>query len=411
VRRRTALGTIGSIALAGCLSFEPEDTPEAGGANDTGAQTTSSASDTPTATDSPTPTETERPVPNSVSLRSAWQRTFASEYDLHVDGGVLYTPFRGGAGEPEGIRAVAAGSGETRWTADLGTSPSILYATTAGNRLYLTADERLFAVDTETGSVAATMELGDTRGAPAVVGDTLVVGTTFEDENTLYGLDPATLEERWRVGHRLELDNGRYAPSGFDGAVSAAGLAVSAYRNGRLSAYDPATGDERWVTEFVTAGPEYGPYVDGAGGVVAVDSERRVVASLDPETGETVWEFTFQTRTGELPPVARPTFVDGIGFLGVERHLFAFDVETGERRWHVSLEEQVTDGRLGVTNDTVWAVTGEGTLQGYDRDGGDRQYRDPDPPLAGDLVGDGSALLVSSRSSLGRFEVSEEDGS
>ena len=411
MRRRTALGTIGSIALAGCLSFEPEDTPEADGANDTGAQTASSASDTPTATDNPTPTETETPVRNSITLESAWQRTFASEYDLHVDDGVLYTPFRGDAGEPEGVRAVAAESGETRWTADLGTSPNSLYATTAGNHLYLTADETLFSVDTEAGSVAATMELGDTRGAPAVVGDTLVVGTNSTDENTLYGLDPATLEERWRVGHRLDLGDGRYAPSGFDGAVSAAGLAVSAYRNGRLSAYDPATGDERWVTEFATAGPAYGPYADGAGGVVAVDSERRVVASLDPETGETGWEFGFQTRTGELPPVAQPTFVDGTGFLGVERHLFAFDVESGERRWHVSLDEQVTDGRLGVTDETVWVVTGEGTLQGYGRDGGDRQYRESDPPMAGHLVGAGSALLVSSRSSLGRFEISEADGS
>ena len=405
MRRRTALGTICSLALSGCLSFEPEDTTETGRAGDAGTRTATSASETPTAIDTPTATET--PVRNSVSIESAWEQTFSSEKDFHVDSGVLYTPFRGDAGEPQGIRAVATESGETRWTSDLGTSPNILYATTAMDHLYLTADETLFAVDTETGSVATAMELGDTRGAPAVVGDTLVVGTTFEDENTLYGLDPATLEERWRVGHRLDLGDDRYAPSGFDGAVSAGELAVSAYRNGRLSAYDPVTGDERWVTEFTTAGPKYGPYADGAGGVVAVDSERRVVASLDSETGETEWEFDFQTRTGELPPVARPTFVDGTAFLGVERHLFAFDVETGERRWHVSIDEQVTDGRIAVTDDTVWTVTGAGTLQGYARDSGDPHYHDSDPPMTGDLVGDGNDLLVSSRSSLGRFTISE----
>lgn len=402
--RRTVLATVTTATLGGCLNLQSdESTPTSGRDNSTETVDEQTAESTPT--------ETVEAVDDELSLQSSWARSFSSERYLVVDGDRLYTPVRGSGDGADGVRAVALDSGETLWTAALGTSPNFMYATAANNRLYLTTDETLYAVETADGRVAEQRSLGDTRGPPAVVDGTVVVGTTFEEENTLYGLDAETFAERWRLGNQLELDDGAYLTSGFDGAVAAGGHVVAAYWSGRLSAYDPTDGTELWRTRFVTAGPKYGPFPDGVGGVLAIESEQLVVASLDPATGDRRWEFGFETRTGELPPVARPVVADGTGWLGVERNLFCFDIETGDVRWRVDLSDPVSDGRVGLTAETVWVVTGDEqeTWHGYDRTDGTLRYQNPDPPLSAYLLGDGTGLVASGREALERFAVEEAE--
>ena len=392
MNRRTALATVATAALGGCLNLQSDDsTATPNRANRTG-------------TGGSTPTDTGEPFENELSLQSSWSRSFPSNQELYVDGDRLYTPIWDSV---DGIRAVALDSGETLWTAMLGTSPNSMYATVVGDRLYLTASEALYAVGTEDGQVKGRRDLGDTRGPPAVVDGTVVVGTTFDEENALYGLDARTLSEQWRLGNRLELGDNRFVTSMFDGAVAAGDRVIAAYWSSRLSAYDPTDGTELWRTRFVTAGPQYGPFPDGVGGVLAIETEQLVVASLDPATGQRRWEFGFETRTGGLPPVARPAIADGTGWLGVERNLFCFDVGTGEIRWQVDLSDPVADGRVGLTAETVWVVTGDEqeTWQGYDRTDGTLRYRNPNPPLSAHLLGDGTGLVASGRDGLERFAV------
>lgn len=400
--RRTALATVATAAFSGCLDFRRG---ESTATSDRDSQSGAGESDLPEST----PTETAERVDNELTLQSSWSRSFPSERYLYVDGDSLYTPFRGSADEADGIKAIALDTGETRWTAALGTSPNQLFATVAGDRLYLTARDSLYAVGTADGRVMERRTLGDTRGAPAVVDGTVVVGTKFEEENTLYGLDAETLTEQWQLGHRLELGDHRYVPSGFDGAVAADDRVVAAYRNGRFSAYDPTDGTELWRTEFVTAGPRYGPFLDGVGSVLAIESEQLVVASLDPATGTRRWEVEFETRTGSLPPVARPVAADGTVWLGVERNLFCLDAETGDVRWRVDLTDPVANSRVGLTRETVWVVTGDEqeTWHGYDRTDGTLRYLNPDPPLSAYLLGDGTGLVASGRDALERFAVGE----
>ncbi|MFC6755668.1 MULTISPECIES: PQQ-binding-like beta-propeller repeat protein [Haloarcula] len=400
--RRTVLATVTTATLGGCLNLRSgESTPTSGRDNSTETVDETTSKSTPTV----------GAIDNELSLESSWARSFPSERYLFVDGDRLYTPVRGSGDRADGIRAVALESGATLWTAALGTSPNFMYATVANNRLYLTANQTLYAVETTDGRIAEQRSLGNTRGPPAVVDGTVVVGTTFEEKNTLYGLDAETFAERWRVGNRLELGDGRYVPSGFDGAVAAGGRVVAAYWNGRLSAYDPTNGTELWRTQFVTAGPKYGPFPDGVGRVLAIQSEQLVVASLDPATGDRRWEFEFETRTGDLPPVARPAVVDGTGWLGVERNLFCFDIETGDIRWRVDLSDPVSDGRVGLTAETVWVVTGDeqATWHGYDRTDGTLRYQNPDPPLSAHILGDGTGLVASGRAALERFAVGEAE--
>ncbi|WP_129112885.1 outer membrane protein assembly factor BamB family protein [Halegenticoccus tardaugens] len=111
-----------------------------------------------------------------------------------VSGGTVYA-----TGVGAGVRAFAADSGEERWRRNESgcwTSPAV-----AEGSVYATAGFDLVELDAESGEERwRTGRHGlraDVRSSPAVVGDTVVLGTI---DQTVVGLDPGAEDDTWGGG-------------------------------------------------------------------------------------------------------------------------------------------------------------------------------------------------------------------
>ncbi|MDF9747618.1 PQQ-binding-like beta-propeller repeat protein [Natrinema salsiterrestre] len=373
MRRRHALATIGSLTLGGCLGLE---SPGQGEGNESGGSTESDlAVDGEAETDELGGEDHE----NEIELDRAWTTAFDREYGGRLLDETIYVA--GAVDGDRGMVAVNPVDGEIEWTCDFGDVPYSLYLGAGPDLIYAgtSQQDEIRAIDRRTGTVEASIELGETGGDGAVHDGTFVVGTADPDmDQVLAGLDARTLTERWRKREEF---------AGFDGAVVANDVVVASYQNGELTGYDPADGTELWATEISIAGHGYGPFVDGEGRVFAVDSERRSITRVDSTSGERRWTIDFETDSGELPPVGPPAFDGDDGWIVGGRNVIAFESDSGERRWSVEIDGEVTSP-VAKTSDARWvhAVEGDsesGRLFGFDPDDGALRY-------AGDATADDS---------------------
>lgn len=103
--------------------------------------------------------------------------------------------------------------------------------------------------------------------------------------------------------------------------------------NGRMFAFDAATGDERW--SFETGGPVQGsPAV--AGGVVYVTSRDGWLYALAAETGAVRWKYA----SDAIFAYSSPTVARGVVFVAAyDGKVHAVDAATGKKKWAVTLHE------------------------------------------------------------------------
>lgn len=401
MRRRCVLAALGSVGLGGCLGLE---SPTRDGGNESAGEETDEKSEIDGDDEGGRWSGHE----NEIGLERTWTTDFDLEHGGRLIDGTIYVTGRREGGEG-GILAVNPADGEVEWTCRLGDAPLSLYAASDDGSLYVgvRSQETIYRIDRRTGSIEATAAFEETRGNPALVDGTLVIGSFRPSEtDVLVGFDARTLTERWR----LSVDH-----SGFDGAVAADGVVVASYRNGRLSGYDPRDGDELWVTDLNIPGPRFGPFVDDEGRVIAVDEERRQIARLDPRDGSRLWTIDFDTRTGELPPVAVPFFDGETGVVGVERHVIAADLDSGQRQWSAELPGSV-DSPIAAAGDTYWVLgrtddSSDGTLYGFDAADGTLRYRANEAAVNDNhrLFGDGSRIAVFERDRLVGYDIVAAD--
>ena len=315
--------------------------------------------------------------------------------------------------------ALDLGSGEQRWSVEVGREAESLHADE--DRLYLFVGSMVRAFEKSDGRAVWAASLDDSGGSP--------FNQMADDGTYLY------LGRRGAVQRIRKADGAltrRYMLSGlptvgdsnteyvFDVAVSG-GLLIapvnqvvvgdSVARRGGVYAFDTATGEERWRYEvpllpWQSEGLSY-PDVAAVGaqvvdGLAVVSATSRMIA-FDTSTGEVVWDHVFDP---ELSGVWTGPTVSGEGvYVGtVTQRAHRLDLRTGELVWSRFTDGSMTphitvrDDRVYFTNDAwgeLWVLdeeTGEPVWHG--RPPGYAQTRALylSPPAVGDemmvVVGD-----------------------
>lgn len=175
-----------------------------------------------------------------------------------------------------------------------------------------------------------TAEVGVVIGSPAVVGDTVYVGTAAGDDyddGDLYALDAETGDERW------SFDIG--APVYGTPAVAGDAIYVLSHEGAGDEAEASAVaigldGDEEWTSEL--------PGMSG-GSLAVVDDTVYALTfeglyALDAETGDERWSEQGFWTSLEGVAVAGDTV-----YVGAQSRWFALDAESGDELWSYGAED------------------------------------------------------------------------
>ncbi|MFB6160656.1 MAG: PQQ-binding-like beta-propeller repeat protein [Haloferacaceae archaeon] len=253
-----------------------------------------------------------------------------------------------------------------------------------GGRLYVGTHD-LVARDAATGAVQWTFETAADAGAisaPTVVDGTVYVAGVLRD-STLYAVDAASGEERWRVGTAGTPGPG--APAVADGR------AYVVDESGAVTAVATADGSERWQVTPDPGGWAVAPVVADGRVYVAGDG---VVLALDAADGTERWRR--DVGHGVRPPVA----VAGgtVYAAGRDGRVTALDGDEGTERWGADVDGVgLASPTVAGGSDTVYVGAGgeggeDGALYALDGDDGAVHWRfDTRSVLFGDYTRAGLA--------------------
>lgn len=158
----------------------------------------------------------------------------------------------------------------------------------------------------------------------------------------LWALDAATGQERWHFDFQPERAD--QPSSCFGGAVVTQGLVVQPEADGRVFAFERATGAVRWIAPRVHDLPAYlgapGSLGDqrwpaARGNDLLVTSTTGIIVSLDPATGRERWRSTPYPATIYI----RPVLDEGTAYVSYGGLYVALDLATGAIRWRDPLRD------------------------------------------------------------------------
>ena len=245
---------------------------------------------------------------------------------------------------------------------------------------------------------------GSVIGSPAVIGDTVWIGSS---DGFLYALDRVSGRLRWKVGVG--------APIASTPAVTRGRIIVMTM-DGSIVALESATGARLWR---LATGPllpfpwghESGdlwtssPVVVGDLAVVGAGDGR--IYAVDVATGRTRWKAATEGRVRSTPAIDR-----GRVFVGsADGYLYCFDLATGARRWRFATDGvELKSGSYGfdrrtiqsspaVAGNTVYIGARDGLLYAVSADSGTLRWRfdhrvswvNGSPAVAGGVVYVGSS--------------------
>ncbi|WP_136715127.1 outer membrane protein assembly factor BamB family protein [Halorientalis salina] len=206
------------------------------------------------------------------SGRVRWHRETSALTRPAVAGGTVYLPSYGGGAS---LVALDASTGERQWETSLGRGPRI-QPVAANGLVYVTRDERLVAVDTESSDIRWRFEAGENERfvtVPVVREDTLFIRSRWSDGEDgyggrLYALDAASGTEQWAVETEIPGDD--------EIPPVAAGDTLLLPDQDTLLAHDAETGDELWRFEgtYNVSSPAVGDgtvYLSDADAVYALE--------------------------------------------------------------------------------------------------------------------------------------------
>jgi outer membrane protein assembly factor BamB len=245
---------------------------------------------------------TRRQVLSSTGATLGWAAVSGRAMGQQASDGLVYAASK--AGE---LVAFSVTTGERHWSYEFANNPEIRVKRGGlplvwNGTVYLSAQQRLHAVDAATGEREWVFEGGYGATHPPTVHD----GTVYVVNNTggqtalreqgdletrgelrMYALDAETGERQWRTDSPM-LSGHCQAPLVYDDTVFVLG---SHLLGGTMSAYDTETGAQRWgqvspYGDISLRFPKYGPVeVDG---VIYIMGALGGVLGFDPETGEHV---------------------------------------------------------------------------------------------------------------------------
>ncbi|MFI0357067.1 PQQ-binding-like beta-propeller repeat protein [Actinomadura sp. 9N407] len=284
----------------------------------------------------------ERPGPEQVTARLA----DAATMDLH---GTRWLPYQVGAG-------IAGRSSEpvppplpVRRRRRIPRRALIAGGVVTGVATFLAIDDMRGRPGTPPGPVRWMVRLpGEkvlkARGLVIVNGVLLVAGGT-----TFAAVDPLAGRVRWSVPDVLT--------DTLEGLARSADRLFLQLRDGRLAAYDIATGREAWSHQL-GLNPSSPPSA-ATGGVVCVpDNRENTLTAFDARTGRARWSHG---RLSGFGPVASGRTVC---HLDAGDLLVGIDAATGRRRWSAELPQPVAVP-LQKAGDLVLAITGALQARSY----------------------------------------------
>lgn len=175
-----------------------------------------------------------------------WTRTFAASSQFLVAAGQLILVSYGDGSDAGGVRAYAP-DGSVRWSTPTGPAPTGEPLVADGVVYVGTFGDQVQALDAKSGRRIWATKAGLDPGRPALVGDTLLVGSG--GEKMLHGLS--------RTGKPLwDTTNDKVYGSRYFTCVAFGGLGVSA-SDYELVALDPADGSTAWSFRFTDEGSQY----------------------------------------------------------------------------------------------------------------------------------------------------------
>ena len=266
-------------------------------------------------------------------------------------------------------------------------------AAVAGGRVYVGAQDSLYAADAATGARLWrwTDPLTTHVSSPAVGHGRVYFGT---DRGSVYALDAATGAQEWT-----------YATGD---SVTAPALAGGVVYVGSLNAYtyalDAVTGQKQWST-FVGGPVSGGPAV--AGRVVYVGAWDHKLHALDVATGAILWTGATGDMVESSPAVAQglvyvgsndtnlyafpaagcgqatcsplwtfataswvqasPAVAGGTVYFGSDDfNIYAVDATTGVLRWKAATSDQITRRSAAVANGVVYIGSNDHVLRAID---------------------------------------------
>lgn len=258
-------------------------------------------------------------------------------------------------GSNDGVHAFSMADGHAAWVAPKTGLVRGCPAIDGHTAVFASNDGTATALDTKTGVVLWSHQLGAPDNSSVAAADGLAV--LGLQNGAVVALAIADGRERWRT------DTGDGARIGTltiaDGRVFVPSLDGGGPGSRHITALDLASGKLLW--RFASPGdePAYAPAV--ADGRAIVEGEDGSVTALDPATGTVLW----QSKAPGLVEVVA-AIADGISY-GASNGGFAFalDATTGVERWRLPIQgvpygAAVTSGLvlIGTSGGTLYAIGG-----------------------------------------------------
>jgi len=273
------------------------------------------------------------------------------------------------SGSPsDGLRALDATTGRTRWQARLDGHPSA--PAVVGDQLYTTDDRAVYALGRESGRELWSTALGDRVTTSALVaadGERVFAASIDEGESGeragahVHALDAADGATRW---------NAPTEGGNVFGSLALRDRLVCGGGSGHyFYAFDADTGDRRWRADLGdhATSPAIGR------GSVFVGDERGTVFVLDRSDGTQRWTYETGAKIRSSPAVS-----DGTVYVSVtDGYLYAFDATSGTRRWRFDGGRRLTTSPtvVGTGDDAVVYVGSEqGNVFAVDAATGTRRW-------------------------------------
>ena len=226
------------------------------------------------------------------------------------------------------------------------------------NTIYAPVGKSIVSIGTDgTGRWRHTFSEGySVNTVPAVVDDTVYIGTTNLHENTggrVYALDADTGVTRWTFdkGRVMTIGDDRVGLGDVQSVLAAVDdLVYVGDSKGNFYALDTVSGKIEWV--YRVSGAIRMPPALVNGTVYFADTDGDICA-LDMDTGDSVMACNIDAH-----PSSFPTVVDGTVYVGTfSDSLFALDSETGRIRW--THDVGITPASTAVADGSVY-VGGDG---------------------------------------------------
>lgn len=256
------------------------------------------------------------------------------------------------------IQAVDGKTGKKKWKTDTGNTIQGTLTGSSDDSLYISNDEGLSSIDTGTGKLKWKSEKISFLVEKPVEGKNDSLVYTCRDGG-VGALNAGTGKNKWQI----KLDGETIIQSPVttpDGTV----LVINLNKN-TMFAFDGETGKNKWKLDS-KAGDKgtmtFPPSFDDKGRILLGDTSGRVSA-IDPATGEEVWGY--DTGGGEV--YGKPVFSQAgfIYFNDTEGNVHALNSDSGKPVWKCSLrKKRFTSPIILSENGMLYTSTHEGEVFG-----------------------------------------------